>query len=139
KSPHQMLKKRKRKDSNAPTSKKSKDKGEPSKGTTAPFGPPPSKKAVDYDDQPQDGIVDDSEMAQDANFNTKEHPQDPNVDVGPKQNWLHELEKTAKDPSEFDDRRGSTIDFSNFIKHRIKKDKINKADLEGLVFKLLKG
>ncbi|GKC81925.1 hypothetical protein Tco_1137642, partial [Tanacetum coccineum] len=33
----------------------------------------------------------------------------------------------------------STIDFSNSIKHRLKKDKITKADLEGPVFQLLKG
>ncbi|GJW55553.1 hypothetical protein Tco_0099638 [Tanacetum coccineum] len=121
-------------------SQKNRHKGEPSKGTTAPSGPPPSKKAVDYGD---------ATPSQDRSKWFKQSPRhetpdlewskDPNADVGPKQNWLHKLEKTAKDPSKFDDRRGSTIDFSNFIKHRIKKDKITKADLEGLVFKLLKG
>ncbi|GKC35897.1 hypothetical protein Tco_1048281, partial [Tanacetum coccineum] len=44
-----------------------------------------------------------------------------------------------KDCAEFNELMGLTIDFSNFIKHHLKKDKITKADLEGLVFKLLKG
>ncbi|GJW56486.1 hypothetical protein Tco_0103217 [Tanacetum coccineum] len=64
---------------------------------------------------------------------------DPNVDDGPKQTWFNDLEKAAKDPSEFNDLMGSTIDFSNFVKHHLNKDKITKADLEVLVFKLLKG
>ncbi|GJS28743.1 hypothetical protein Tco_0489363 [Tanacetum coccineum] len=33
----------------------------------------------------------------------------------------------------------SFVDFSKFVMHRLKKDKITKADLEGPVFKLLKG
>ncbi|GKB78825.1 hypothetical protein Tco_0945720 [Tanacetum coccineum] len=64
---------------------------------------------------------------------------DPNIDDGPEQTWLNDLEKAAKDSAECDDLMGSTIDFSNFVKHRLKKDKITKADLEGPVFKLLKG
>ncbi|GJZ81889.1 retrovirus-related pol polyprotein from transposon TNT 1-94 [Tanacetum coccineum] len=40
---------------------------------------------------------------------------------------------------EFDDLLGTTFDFLNFVKHRLKKDKLTKADLEGLVFERLKG
>ncbi|GJV13693.1 hypothetical protein Tco_0144300 [Tanacetum coccineum] len=64
---------------------------------------------------------------------------DPNVDDVPKQTWFNDLKKAAKVPSEFNDLMGSTIDFSNFVKHHLNKDKITKADLEGPVFKLLKG
>ncbi|GKD56282.1 hypothetical protein Tco_1289669 [Tanacetum coccineum] len=51
----------------------------------------------------------------------------------------HELVKADKNHESFDDLMSSTIDFSNFVMHRLKKDKITKADMEGLVFKLLKG
>ncbi|GJW77908.1 hypothetical protein Tco_0139590 [Tanacetum coccineum] len=47
--------------------------------------------------------------------------------------WFDDLEKTAKDPTKFDDLKDSTIDFSDFIKHHLKKDKITQADLEGPV------
>ncbi|GKC22289.1 hypothetical protein Tco_1024439 [Tanacetum coccineum] len=40
---------------------------------------------------------------------------------------------------EFDDLLGTTFDFLNFVKHRLKKDKLTKANLEGPVFELLKG
>ncbi|GJT18790.1 hypothetical protein Tco_0877496 [Tanacetum coccineum] len=96
-------KKKKRKDSDAPSSKKTKDQ------------PTFSNK---------EEAMDDEEPVVDEVVNTKEHLQH---------------DKTTKDPGEFDDLMGSTIDFPNFIKHRLKKDKITKADLEGLVFKLLKG
>nr|GEW03692.1 hypothetical protein [Tanacetum cinerariifolium] len=56
-----------------------------------------------------------------------------------KQHVSSPKEKTTKDLIEFVDLMGFTIDFSNFIKHRLKKDKITKANLEIPVFKLLKG
>nr|GEW88521.1 hypothetical protein [Tanacetum cinerariifolium] len=34
---------------------------------------------------------------------------------------------------------GSTMDFTKFVKNRLKKDKITKAELRGPTFKLLKG
>ncbi|GJZ47809.1 hypothetical protein Tco_0601641 [Tanacetum coccineum] len=40
---------------------------------------------------------------------------------------------------EFDDLLGTTFDFSNFVKNRLKKDKLAKEDIEGPVFELLKG
>ncbi|GJX11793.1 hypothetical protein Tco_0201652 [Tanacetum coccineum] len=115
----------------------------------------------------QEEAIDNEEPAVVEVVNTKEHPEDddglnhdwskwskqpprpetldpewskdPNADVGPEHNWFHDLEKTTKDQAEFDDLISSSVDFSNFIKHRLKKDKITKVDLEGLVFKLLKG
>nr|GEW50776.1 hypothetical protein [Tanacetum cinerariifolium] len=115
----------------------------------------------------QEEALDDEEPVVDEVVNTKEHPQDdvgtsqdrskwfnqsprpgtldpewskdPNANVGPEQNWFHELEKTRKDPGQFNDLMGSTIDFSNFIKHHLNKDQITKVDLEGHVFKILKG
>ncbi|GJU89201.1 hypothetical protein Tco_1301624 [Tanacetum coccineum] len=44
-----------------------------------------------------------------------------------------------KDPKEFNDLIGSTIDFTKFAKNYLKKDKLMKADLEGPAFALLKG
>ncbi|GJU03378.1 hypothetical protein Tco_1113716 [Tanacetum coccineum] len=120
-------KKRKRKDSDAPASKKRKDKGEPSKGTKARSRPPPSKKDVDADDQPQDGAIDNSEMAQDADFNTEEHPQG---DAAPSQDRSKWFKKPPK------------LETPNLEWHKhpnADKDKITKADLEGPVFKHLKG
>ncbi|GKE76026.1 hypothetical protein Tco_1542146, partial [Tanacetum coccineum] len=40
---------------------------------------------------------------------------------------------------EFDDLLGTIFDFSNYVKHRLKNDKLTKADLEGPVFERLKG
>ncbi|GJS70499.1 hypothetical protein Tco_0703340, partial [Tanacetum coccineum] len=37
------------------------------------------------------------------------------------------------------DKMGSDIDFTNFTKNILKKDKITKADLEGPALKLMKG
>ncbi|GJS68596.1 hypothetical protein Tco_0683161 [Tanacetum coccineum] len=43
-----------------------------------------------------------------------------------------------KDLVKFDDMMGSTVDFTKFAKHCLKKDKITKANLEGPAFNLLK-
>ncbi|GKA60731.1 hypothetical protein Tco_0760138 [Tanacetum coccineum] len=88
-----------------------------------------SSKAMDAEEP----ILDDA-----RNFHP-EWSKDPNVDVGPEQTWFNDLEKATKYPAKFDYLIGPTIDFLNFIKHRLKKDKITKGNLEGLVFKLLKG
>nr|GEZ48722.1 hypothetical protein [Tanacetum cinerariifolium] len=56
---------------------------------------------------------------------------DPNANAGQEQDCFPKLEKTTKDPKEFDDLLGTTFDFSNFVKDRLKKDKLTKADLEG--------
>ncbi|GJZ49397.1 hypothetical protein Tco_0603587 [Tanacetum coccineum] len=68
-----------------------------------------------------------------------EWSKDPNVDAGQEQDWFLKLKKTVKAPEEFDDLLGTTFDFSNFVKHHLKKDKLTKADLEVPVFELLKG
>ncbi|GKE09815.1 hypothetical protein Tco_1413366, partial [Tanacetum coccineum] len=57
----------------------------------------------------------------------------------PEQNWFNELMNAEKDPLTFDDLIGSTVDFTKFVKNRLKKDKITKAYLRGPTFKLLKG
>ncbi|GJW41260.1 hypothetical protein Tco_0067105 [Tanacetum coccineum] len=44
-----------------------------------------------------------------------------------------------KDPVTFDDLIGSTVDFTKFAQHCLKKDKLMKAYLKGPAFKLLKG
>nr|GFA39840.1 hypothetical protein CTI12_AA475510 [Tanacetum cinerariifolium] len=44
-----------------------------------------------------------------------------------------------KNLRKFNDVMGSVIDFTNFTKNYLKKDKIMKADLEGSAFKLMKG
>nr|GEW00923.1 hypothetical protein [Tanacetum cinerariifolium] len=67
---------------------------------------------------------------------SKEWKKDTNIDAGPEKTWFDDLEKTTKDPLEFNDLIDSTIDFLNFIKHRLNKDKITKADLEGPVVKV---
>ncbi|GKB32783.1 putative reverse transcriptase domain-containing protein [Tanacetum coccineum] len=64
---------------------------------------------------------------------------DQNANRGPSQNWFPKLKKTAKAPKYFDDVVGSTFDFSNFIKYRLNKDTLTKADLEGPVFEHFKG
>ncbi|GKE93878.1 hypothetical protein Tco_1574973, partial [Tanacetum coccineum] len=145
-------KKKKRKDSDAPSSKKTKDQSTSSKKGTTPSKPLKLDKFVQAEETVEkldhEEAMDDEEPVVNEVVNNEEHPQDdaglkwskdPNADVGPEQNWFHELEKTGKDPGQFDDLMGSTIDFSKFIKHRLKKDQITKADLEGQVFKLIKG
>nr|GFA62020.1 hypothetical protein [Tanacetum cinerariifolium] len=141
-----ISKKKKRKDSDAPSSMITKDQPNFSKKGTTPSKPLESNKSVQADEavkeHGQEEAIDDEEPAVDEVFNTEEHPQDDskdlNADVGPKQNWFHELEETAKDSGQFYDLIGSTIDFLNFIKHCLKKDQITKANLECPVFKLLK-
>nr|GEY32590.1 hypothetical protein [Tanacetum cinerariifolium] len=118
-------KKKKRKDFNAPFSKKTKDQPTSSKKGTTLSKPSKSDKSMQAKETvkelDQEEAMDDEELAIDEVINTKEHPQDD------------------ADLVEFNDLMGSTIDFSYFIKYRPKKDKITKADLEGPIFKLLKG
>ncbi|GKA70860.1 hypothetical protein Tco_0776999 [Tanacetum coccineum] len=52
---------------------------------------------------------------------------------------FNELVNAEKDPKQFDDLMGLTIDFMKFAKNCLKKDKIMKVDLEGPTFMLLKG
>ncbi|GJX27071.1 hypothetical protein Tco_0233367 [Tanacetum coccineum] len=54
-----------------------------------------------------------------------EWSKDTNADVGPEQTWFNDLEKAAKDPAEFDDLRGSTIDFLMTLNNV----KMDKSDL----------
>ncbi|GJZ32291.1 hypothetical protein Tco_0577727 [Tanacetum coccineum] len=47
--------------------------------------------------------------------------------------------KPSKDDQAGSSKKGSTVDFTKFVKNRLKKDKITKADLRVPIFKLLKG
>ncbi|GKC90008.1 hypothetical protein Tco_1150657, partial [Tanacetum coccineum] len=64
---------------------------------------------------------------------------EPNVDEAPIQIWFNEIVNVEKDPKEFDDLMGYTLNFIKFAKNCLKKDKIKKADLERPAFALLKG
>ncbi|GJX42631.1 hypothetical protein Tco_0257621 [Tanacetum coccineum] len=64
---------------------------------------------------------------------------EPNANDAPEQNWFNEMVNAEKDLVTFDDLMGSTVDFTKFAKHCLKKDKIMKADLKGPAFALLKG
>ncbi|GJT71769.1 copia protein [Tanacetum coccineum] len=48
----------------------------------------------------------------------------------PKQPWFNNLLSAQKDPLTIDKLMVTPIDFSNFVKNRLKLDKITKADLE---------
>ncbi|GJY32437.1 hypothetical protein Tco_0416906 [Tanacetum coccineum] len=98
---------------------------------------PAVDEVINVDDHSQD----DSAPCQDRSRWFKKSPRpdspdpewikDPNADAGQEQDWFLELEKTAKGLEEFEDLLGTTFDFSNFVNHRLKKDKLTKADLEG--------
>ncbi|GKD90208.1 hypothetical protein Tco_1365715, partial [Tanacetum coccineum] len=53
--------------------------------------------------------------------------------------WFNEMVNADKNPRTFEDVIGSIINFINFTKNCLKKDKVTKSDLEGLAFKLMKG
>nr|GEV78770.1 hypothetical protein [Tanacetum cinerariifolium] len=87
-----ISKKKKRKDSNAPSSMITKDQPNFSKKGTTPSKPSESNKSVQPDEaveeHGQEEAIDDEEPAVDEVVNTEEHPQD---DVGPSQdrsNWF---------------------------------------------------
>ncbi|GKA14834.1 hypothetical protein Tco_0694480 [Tanacetum coccineum] len=146
-------KKKKRMQKESESSKKDQNHTTSSKKGTTPSKTSKPDKSVQTEEivkeMDQEETMNNEEPVVNEVVNTEEHPQDnaslsqdskdPNTDIGPEQNWFHNLEKTTKDPDAFEDLMNSTINFSNFIKHRLKKDKITKADLEGPVFKLLKG
>ncbi|GJT43663.1 hypothetical protein Tco_0952378 [Tanacetum coccineum] len=79
----------------------------------------------------EDDVVDGQELTQDDD--------EPNVNDALEQNWFNEMVNVEKDPKEFDDLMGSTIDITKFSKNCLKKDKLTKGDLEGPAFALLKG
>ncbi|GKF57026.1 hypothetical protein Tco_0170563, partial [Tanacetum coccineum] len=64
---------------------------------------------------------------------------DKNIDDGPEQPWFNDLVYAEKDTLTFDELMATPIYFSKFVMNHLKLDKITKADLVGLVYKLLKG
>ncbi|GJU44223.1 hypothetical protein Tco_1201489 [Tanacetum coccineum] len=64
---------------------------------------------------------------------------DNNVDDGPEQTWFNDLVNAEKDSLTFDELMATPIDFTKFAMNCLTLDKIPKADLDGPVYKLLKG
>ncbi|GJR69866.1 hypothetical protein Tco_0015931 [Tanacetum coccineum] len=95
---------------------------------------PSSKKTIDQPNSSKKEALDDEEPVVDEVVNTEEHPQD---DVGPSQDRSKWFKQSPR--PETLDPEWSKDPNADFIKHRLKKDQITKADLEGQVFKLLKG
>ncbi|GJY84331.1 hypothetical protein Tco_0497707 [Tanacetum coccineum] len=136
-------KKRRRKDSEP---SKYKDTAGSLKKGKAPSQPSKTDKTVNADETIQEAAMESEEPVQDNDVNAEEQSKD---DAAPKRdnsiwfkqdvNWFNELVNAEKDPVIFDDLMGSTIDFTKLAKNCLKKDKITKANLEGLAFKLLKG
>ncbi|GJY73976.1 hypothetical protein Tco_0478407 [Tanacetum coccineum] len=127
-------KKKKKKDHDVSSSKKTKDQPTSSKGTT-PSKSSKTDKTVQADEALEDPDKEaemEEEPAVNDVINDDDHSQD---DTAPRleQDWFSELEKIANAPEEFNDLLGSTFDFSNFIRHHLKKDKLTKVDLEGLI------
>nr|GEX89799.1 retrovirus-related Pol polyprotein from transposon TNT 1-94 [Tanacetum cinerariifolium] len=60
-------------------------------------------------------------------------------DDAPEQSWFNEMIQAKKPPLTFDELMSTPIDFSAFAMNSLKLNKITRADLVGLVFKLLKG
>nr|GEW30338.1 ribonuclease H [Tanacetum cinerariifolium] len=61
--------------------------------------------------------------------------QEPNANDAPEHNMFNDLVNAEKDPKDFENIMGSTIDFTKFAKNCLQSDKITKADLEGLTFR----
>ncbi|GKC02139.1 hypothetical protein Tco_0993749 [Tanacetum coccineum] len=64
---------------------------------------------------------------------------EPTIDDAHEQTWFNEMVNAEKNQRTFDDVMDLVIDFTNFTKNCLKKDKITKADLEGPKIKLMKG
>nr|GEV59002.1 hypothetical protein [Tanacetum cinerariifolium] len=61
------------------------------------------------------------------------------VDNAPKEQWFNFLLSAEKEPLTFDTLMATPIDFSKFIMHRLKIDKLTRAHLVSHVYQLLKG
>ncbi|GJZ73384.1 hypothetical protein Tco_0637530 [Tanacetum coccineum] len=132
------LKKRQKKPD---SSKNDRDQVGTSKQGKSSSNPPKSNKHVDADEVIQGVVTDARECVKVVFHNiTPTAPcKKPSADAGSEQAWFLELEKNANPPEAFDDIMGTTFAFSNFLKHRLQKDTLTKADLEGPIFQLLKG
>ncbi|GJR71499.1 hypothetical protein Tco_0083864 [Tanacetum coccineum] len=90
--------------------------------------------------QPQDDVVPKTDNAPKNNW-FKQPPRPPTpdpewnkcrvVDDQPEQTWFNDMVSAKKDPLTFDKLIATPIDFSKFVKNRLKLDKIIKADLVG--------
>nr|GEV05485.1 hypothetical protein [Tanacetum cinerariifolium] len=127
---------------------KDKDQSSSSKAGETPSKSSSTDKSVNAEEtvhEPQDDVAPKQENSiwfkQDARPETldPEWHKVSNADDALEHTWFHELVNADKNPLTFDDLMGSTVDFKKFAMHRLKKDKITKADLEGPAYNLLKG
>ncbi|GKE57024.1 hypothetical protein Tco_1496209 [Tanacetum coccineum] len=105
-----------------------------------PFKSSKIDKTVKAKELVQDVAMDAEELIEDDVIDAQEPTHDDDAPEVDKSIWFKQVMVDAeKDPKEFDDLLGSTINFTKFAKNCLKKDKLMKADLEGLAFALLKG
>ncbi|GKC24022.1 hypothetical protein Tco_1026172 [Tanacetum coccineum] len=125
------------------SSKKSSTSKETSKGNTPPKASS-TDKSVNAEEtvaKPSEEVTIDVEEKNINNdvFNDADHHKMIMLQINIEQTWFNDLVSTEKDPLTFDELMATPIDFSMFAMNRLKLDKITKADLVGLVYKLLKG
>ncbi|GJX86754.1 hypothetical protein Tco_0337528 [Tanacetum coccineum] len=112
---------------------------------------PPTKKKRRQDDQDQDPSTDSTKIRRreikripnllrklkiNCPLLRKAH-KEPTVDDALEWTWFNKMVNAEKNQRKFDDVISLVIDFTNFTKNCLKKDKIKKADLEGPTFKLM--
>ncbi|GJW45272.1 hypothetical protein Tco_0074071 [Tanacetum coccineum] len=138
-------KRRRRKDSKP---SKEKDQSGSSKAGKTPSKPSSTDKSINTEETVHEVAIEADDAPEqttcDVQYARPETP-DPewhkelNADDAPEQTWFNDLMNAEKDPLTFDDMMGSTVNFTKFARHHLKKDKITKADLEGPAYKILKG
>ncbi|GKC85001.1 hypothetical protein Tco_1140718, partial [Tanacetum coccineum] len=138
--------KKKRKEKDSKCSKKDKDQVGSSKKGKSPSKSSKTDKSVHIDETIHDVEIETREFVKD-NVLDAEDPTQANakwhkeltIDDTPEQTWFNEMVNAKKNQQTFDDVIGSIIDFANFTKNYLRKDKITKANLEGPAFKLIEG
>nr|GEV14969.1 hypothetical protein [Tanacetum cinerariifolium] len=100
---------------------------------------PKKRRRHDQDQDPSaDGTVHDVEMkiresVEDDVVDVEDPTQadEPTVDDAPEQTWFNEMVNAEKNQWTFDVVMGLIIDFTNFTKNCLKKNKITKVNLKG--------
>nr|GEV57004.1 Gag-Pol polyprotein [Tanacetum cinerariifolium] len=133
-------KKRSRKGKNSKPSKHKVQTSSSSKGTTL-SKPYKSGKSVIAEESVEEPVHESTWFKQSPKPETPDLKwnQHKNVDDRLEQTWFNDLVNAKKDLLTFDELMATLIDFTKFAMNRLKLDKIIKADLVGLVYKLLKG
>ncbi|GJT20730.1 hypothetical protein Tco_0890667 [Tanacetum coccineum] len=139
------MEKKKRKQKDYESSKKDKDQAGSSKKGKSPSKSSKTDKSVNAKDIVHDVEMDVGESVEndvvDAEYPSQADASATKQDKSTwfKTSWFNDMVNTEKNQHTFDDVMVSVIDFTNFTKNFLKKDKIVKAGLEGLAFKLMKG